>query len=165
MCPDVEYPPSILHNFQLWIITLQHLSYLFLTYKTPSSPWFPVSDIADKDYNRGLMALKSAVAEEEKRIDEEDRSDVANYRKGIVNARRQSLIYRNQYEVILLLFKVRRRANWLRIECDQRASIRLVRHYFHLIIWFFIFFQFFPCFILIFVSDPGPYPQGGRCAD
>lgn len=58
---------------------------------------------ADKDYNRGLLALQSAVDEEEKRIEDEDRDDVNNYRKGVVNARRQSLIYRNQFEVIDIL--------------------------------------------------------------
>ena len=47
--------------------------------------------------------MQTAVAEEEKRLEDEDRSDVANYRKGIVHARRQSLIYRNQFEVFIFL--------------------------------------------------------------
>ena len=47
--------------------------------------------------------MQTAVAEEEKRLEDEDRSDVANYRKGIVHARRQSLIYRNQFEVFKYL--------------------------------------------------------------
>lgn len=53
----------------------------------------------DKDFESGQQALEQMVMEEEKRIQDLDRQDVQNYRQKIVDARRQSLIYRNQTEV------------------------------------------------------------------
>ena len=84
---------SSLQSIHTWSILFLFwcISFSFVIYDT------------DKDYNRGLLALQTAVAEEEKRLEDEDRSDVANYRKGIVHARRQSLIYRNQFEVFKYL--------------------------------------------------------------
>ena len=53
----------------------------------------------DRDYEEGQKALKEIVQEEERRIAELDRQDVTNYRQKIMDARRQSLEYRNQTEV------------------------------------------------------------------
>lgn len=53
----------------------------------------------DKDYEVGQKALQQMVNEELRRIEEADRQDVMNYRQRILDARRQSLEYRNQTEV------------------------------------------------------------------
>lgn len=53
----------------------------------------------DHDYDIGQKALQQMVDEEEKRLADLDRQDVQNYRQKILDARRQSLEYRNQTEV------------------------------------------------------------------
>jgi len=52
----------------------------------------------DKDFERGQEAIKAAIMEEERRIAELDRQDIAQYKKSLIDARRQSLEYRNQTE-------------------------------------------------------------------
>ncbi len=50
----------------------------------------------DKDYELGQKSLQQMVQEEEKRIQELDRSDVKNYQQHLQDLRRQSLEYRSQ---------------------------------------------------------------------
>lgn len=52
----------------------------------------------DKDFEHGQEAIKAAIMEEERRIAELDRQDVLQYKQSLINARRQSLEYRNQTE-------------------------------------------------------------------
>jgi hypothetical protein len=52
----------------------------------------------DKDFEKGLKAAQEILDEEEKRIADLDRQDVANYKQKVQEARRQSLEYRAQTE-------------------------------------------------------------------
>lgn len=52
----------------------------------------------DRDFEEGQKALSQMVQEEENRLNALDREDVKNYRQKILDARRQSLEYRNQTE-------------------------------------------------------------------
>ena len=57
----------------------------------------------DKDFDEGQKALQGFIEKEELRLREQDRADVATYRKALQEARRKSLEYRNQSEVTCLI--------------------------------------------------------------
>jgi hypothetical protein len=53
----------------------------------------------DIDFEKGQVALRQMMEEEERRLQALDRQDIANYKQKILNARRESLEYRHQFEV------------------------------------------------------------------
>lgn len=55
--------------------------------------------LKDKDYEIGQVALQKAREEEERQIKELERNDVENYNQSLIDARRQSLEYRNQVAI------------------------------------------------------------------
>jgi hypothetical protein len=67
----------------------------------------------DKDFEKGQEAAKQILIEEEIRINELDREDVATYKQKIMDARRQSLEYRAQTE-----YQER-----MRLEGEQKAKL------------------------------------------
>ena len=55
--------------------------------------------LKDKDYEYGQIEILKVKKEEERQIKELERKDVENYNQSLINARRQSLEYRNQIAI------------------------------------------------------------------
>lgn len=66
---------------------------------SPPSRSIILFDVLDEDYDKSMKAVQAVVADEDRRLADLDRDDVANYRGSLVDARRQSLVFRGQLEV------------------------------------------------------------------
>jgi len=52
----------------------------------------------EKAMDSGIVSQQAKVDAEQRRIEESDREDVANHRQGVLDARRESIAYRNAFE-------------------------------------------------------------------